>query len=140
MKLFSEFVAADAEANTPVIKKKVVKLEDQPLHFKYYANENDGENQVTDELTDKILGAQSDQINKNKKVLPYQNSEYAEVGVTPLKPVDYSKSQLNVNNLMEPLHNQDLTEIEENEKESQKMKQGQQAKTKDEPVIELTTS
>jgi len=28
MKLFSEFVAADAEANTPVIKKKVVKLED----------------------------------------------------------------------------------------------------------------
>jgi len=54
--------------------------------------------------------------------LPYQNSEYAEVGVTPLKPVDYSKSQLNVNNLMEPLHNQDLTEIEENEKESQKMK------------------
>jgi len=28
MKLFSEFVAADAEANVPVIKKKEVKLED----------------------------------------------------------------------------------------------------------------
>lgn len=54
--------------------------------------------------------------------MPYQNSEYAEVGVTPLKPVDYSKSQLKINDLMEPLHNQDLTEIEESEKESQKMK------------------
>lgn len=136
MKLFSEFVAADAEANTPVIKKKELKLEDQPLHFKYYTN--DGESQ-TDELTDKILGAQSDQINKNKKVLPYSSSD-PETGVTPLKAVDYSRSQLNVNNLMEPLHNQDLAEIEENEKESQKTKQATQSKTKEEPIIELTTS
>ena len=61
MKLFSEFVAADAEANTPVIKKPEVKLEDQPLHFKYYTNDGEGnENQVTDAITDQILGAQSE--------------------------------------------------------------------------------
>ena len=39
MKLFSEFVAADAEANVPVIKKEDPMK--KPLHFKYYANEGD---------------------------------------------------------------------------------------------------
>ena len=36
MKLFSEYVAADAEASEPVIKKE--KPKEQPLHFKYYEN------------------------------------------------------------------------------------------------------
>lgn len=39
MRLFSEFVAADAEANTPVIKPEDPM--DKPLHFKYYKNEGD---------------------------------------------------------------------------------------------------
>ena len=39
MRLFSEFVAADAEANQPKIKK--ADPMEAPLHFKYY--KNDGE-------------------------------------------------------------------------------------------------
>jgi hypothetical protein len=39
MRLFSEFVAADAEASTPVEKKEDPM--DKPLHFKYYKNEGD---------------------------------------------------------------------------------------------------
>jgi hypothetical protein len=34
MKLFSEYVAADAEASEPIIKKEPPK--ERPLHFKYY--------------------------------------------------------------------------------------------------------
>ena len=34
MKLFSEYVAADAEASEPIIKKEPPK--EKPLHFKYY--------------------------------------------------------------------------------------------------------
>lgn len=36
MKLFSEYVAADAEASEPIIKKEPPK--EKPLHFKYYKN------------------------------------------------------------------------------------------------------
>ena len=39
MRLFSEFVAADAEANTPVIKQEDPM--DKPVHFKYYKNDGD---------------------------------------------------------------------------------------------------
>lgn len=39
MKLFSDFVAADAEASEPEIKKEEPK--EQPLHFKFYANEGE---------------------------------------------------------------------------------------------------
>ena len=39
MRLFSEYVAADAEASQPVIKKEDPMK--KPLHFKYYSN--DGE-------------------------------------------------------------------------------------------------
>jgi len=36
MKLFSEYVAADAEASQPIMKKE--KPKEEPLHFKYYQN------------------------------------------------------------------------------------------------------
>jgi len=39
MKLFSEFVAADAEASQPVIKKEDPMK--KPLHFKYYQNNDE---------------------------------------------------------------------------------------------------
>lgn len=39
MRLFSEYVAADAEANTPVEKPEDPM--DKPLRFKYYKNEGD---------------------------------------------------------------------------------------------------
>jgi hypothetical protein len=51
MKLFSEFVAADAEASKPIIKKEEVK--EKPLHFKYYPNEGE---EITENVTDNILG------------------------------------------------------------------------------------
>jgi hypothetical protein len=54
MRLFSEFVAADAEASEPVIKKEDPMS--KPLHFKYYKNDGDSQ---TDELTDTILGEAS---------------------------------------------------------------------------------
>jgi hypothetical protein len=61
MKLFSEYVAADAEASEPIIKKEIPK--EKPLHFKYYANKGDTE---TDQLTDSILGAESHQVNEKR--------------------------------------------------------------------------
>jgi len=54
MRLFSEFVAADAEASTPVVKKEDPMA--KPLHFKYY--QNDGESLV-EQTTDEILGEAS---------------------------------------------------------------------------------
>lgn len=42
MRLFSDFVAADAETSQPVIKKE--KPKERPLHFKYYQNDGEGEN------------------------------------------------------------------------------------------------
>ena len=39
MKLFSEFVAADAEASKPIMKKE--EEYEKPLHFKYYPNEGE---------------------------------------------------------------------------------------------------
>jgi hypothetical protein len=44
MRLFSEFVAADAEASQPVIKKEDPMK--KPLHFKFYANEGEDEETV----------------------------------------------------------------------------------------------
>lgn len=90
MRLFSEFVAADAEASQPVIKKEDPM--DKPLHFKYYKNQGDTQ---TDELTDSILGSASHQVNKNRKEMKYDHSD-PEWGVTPIEPVDYSKAQINV--------------------------------------------
>lgn len=45
LKLFSEFVAAEAEASLPIVKKE--KPKETPLRFKYYQNENE-----SDVLTD----------------------------------------------------------------------------------------
>jgi hypothetical protein len=39
--LFSEFVAAEAEASEPIIKKEIPK--EQPLRFKFYSNDGDEE-------------------------------------------------------------------------------------------------
>ena len=90
MRLFSEYVAADAEASEPVIK-----IEDpmsKPLRFKYYKNDGDSQ---TDELTDSILGEASHEVNKNRKEMKYDHSD-ADWGVTPIQPVDYDKAQINV--------------------------------------------
>ena len=48
MRLFSDFVAADAECSQPAIKKEQPK--ERPLHFKYYQNEGEDENSMTDDL------------------------------------------------------------------------------------------
>ena len=90
MRLFSEFVAADAEASQPVIKKEDPM--DKPLHFKFYKNE--GETQ-TDELTDSILGQESHNVNKNRKVMKYDHSD-PDWNVSPIQQVDYSKAKINV--------------------------------------------
>ena len=50
---FSEFVAAEAEASNPVIKKEDPMK--KPLHFKYESNDGE-DNEVSDALTDSILG------------------------------------------------------------------------------------
>ena len=49
MRLFSEFVAADAEASEPVIKKEDPM--EKPLHFKYYTNDGE-DDQITENLSD----------------------------------------------------------------------------------------
>lgn len=125
MRLFSEFVAAEAETSEPVIKK--ADPVDKPLHFKFYQNDGEEENLVEEE-TDALLGKASHQINKGKVELKYDHSD-AEWGVSPLKPVDYTKSQLDMDTLMEP--------IQTAEKAPVSAKAGQK-KTK--PIIELTTS
>lgn len=78
MRLFSEFVAADAEANEPVIKEE--KPKERPLTFKYYTNEGES---MTEEATDDILGAASEAINKKKVVMKYDNSD-PDYGISPL--------------------------------------------------------
>lgn len=99
LKLFSEFVAAEAEASEPIIKKE--KPKEQPLRFKYF--ENDGEEtNLVDKMTDSILSGASRSLNKNRKELKYESVE-PEVGVTALEPVDYSKAQLDIEKLIEPL-------------------------------------
>ena len=50
-KLFSETVAAEAEANSPVIKEDV-KHEEGPLHFKYYSNDEVGDSALTESEVD----------------------------------------------------------------------------------------
>lgn len=90
MRLFSEYVAADAEASEPVIKKEDPMA--KPLHFKYYKNDGDSQ---TDELTDSILGQASHEVNKNRKEMKYDHSD-SDWGVTPIQPVDYAKAQINV--------------------------------------------
>ena len=77
---FSDFVAAQAEASQPVIKKEDPMK--KPLHFKYFQNDGD-ENEVTDQLTDSILGAQSSEINKKQVKLKYDHSDQ-DWNVTPL--------------------------------------------------------
>ena len=56
MFLFSEFVAADAEASKPIIKEE---KKETPLHFKYYKNEGDDELSLTESIADDILGRAS---------------------------------------------------------------------------------
>ena len=51
MKLFSEFVSANAEASKPIMKKEEEK--EKLLHFKYYPNEGE---EITENVTDNILG------------------------------------------------------------------------------------
>lgn len=78
---FSEFVAAAAEASEPEIKKEDPM--NKPLHFKYFANDGD-ENEVTDSLSDSILGKQSNAINRKQLKLKYDHSD-ADWNVTPLE-------------------------------------------------------
>ena len=56
MFLFSECVAAEAEASKPVIKEE---KKETPLHFKYYKNEGDDELSLTENIADDILGRAS---------------------------------------------------------------------------------
>ena len=116
MKLFSDFVAADAEANQPVIKKEDPMK--APLHFKYYSDDGD-EASMTEVLSDEILGEASHQLTKNKVDMKYDHSD-PDWGVSPIKPVNYQKSQIDLNTLNEPIH----TDL----------------KPKDGEVVELTTS
>lgn len=104
MRLFSEFVAADAEASTPVIKK--VDPMEAPLHFKYYQNEGE-DSQLIEETTDAILGGESKQVTKGKVNLKYDHSD-PDWHIEPISPVDYTKSQLNMNQLMEPIETMDV--------------------------------
>ena len=123
--MFSEFVAAEAESSIPLVKEEV---KEKPLHFKYYANEGEEEGQnLTENLTDQILGAEGRQVNKKRVKLKYDHSDQ-DWGVSPLQPVDYSKAQINVSELMEPLHQLDQDEIKASEG-SQKQE-----------VVELTTT
>ena len=111
MKLFSEFVAAEAEDSKPFVKEE--KPKEKPLHFKYYSNEGEDEdNTLVDSTTDAILGKTSSDINKKKLKLKYDHTD-SDWNVSPMKPVDYSKSQIDVKELMEPLHQLDLDEIKE---------------------------
>lgn len=70
---FSDFVAADAETSQPIVKKEPPK--ERPLHFKYYQNDGEDETQLTEDLTDSILGKASNQINSKKPKLPYDHSD-----------------------------------------------------------------
>ena len=117
MKLFSEFVAADAEANTPVIKKVVEDPMKKPLHFKYYDNDGE-EDKLTEDDADSILGSASQLLTKNKKEMKYESSDL-EQGITPLKPVDYTKSLIDVNKLIEPLAPISVSESEDKKEESE---------------------
>lgn len=94
MKLFSEFVAADAEASEPIIQKAPKK--DAPLHFKYYSNDGE-EDSLTESASDEILGSASAMLNKGKREMKYESEDTVEA-----KPVDYSKS-INMQTLLEPI-------------------------------------
>ena len=52
--------------------------------------------------SDMILSGASQMLNKNKKVLKYDNND-PENGETPNVPVDYSKAQIDIDTLIEPL-------------------------------------
>ena len=54
---------------------------EKPLHFKYFSNGD--EDEVTDNLTDSILGKQSAEINKKSVKLKYDHSD-PDSDVTPL--------------------------------------------------------
>lgn len=75
-------MAADAECSQPAIKKEQPK--ERPLHFKYYQNEGEDENSMTDDLTDSILGKTSSAINKKKPKMMYDHSDPG-WGVTPME-------------------------------------------------------
>ena len=61
-------------------------------------------------MTDSILGAQSNTIDKKSVKLKYDHSDEGS-DVTPLHQVDYSKSKIDINKLMEPLQNVDLEDV-----------------------------
>ena len=73
MKLFSEFVAANAEETLKQEVKRVDPMK-KPLHFKYYANDGEEEG-LTEDTTDDILGAASAQLTKGKVDLKYDHSD-----------------------------------------------------------------
>jgi len=134
MQLFSDFVAADAESSNPVMKKEDPM--DKPLHFKYYQNEGEDENSLTENLTDDILGRASNEINKKTPKLKYDHSDPG-WGVTPTQPVDYSKATKDKSLLYEPLENVPLEDVPE---ELERLRQEEISRSKNEETIELTTS
>lgn len=117
MRLFSDFVAADAESSQPVIKKEPPK--ERPLHFKYYHNEGEDENALTEDLTDSILGKESNNINKKKPKMMYDHSDPG-WGVTPMQQVDYSHAKKDKTLLYEPLQNVDVEDVDQVLKEREK--------------------
>lgn len=132
MRLFSDFVAAGAETSQPVIKKEPPK--ERPLHFKYYQNDGEGENQLTEDLTDSILGKASNQLNKKQPKLIYDHSDPG-WGVTPIQPVDYSKSKKDKELLYEPLQNVDVQDVPQ---VVAQMEKEEQQRNKKEDTVELS--
>lgn len=106
LKLFSELVAAEAEASEPIVKKE--KPKEKPLRFKYY-NNDDETDVLTDIQQDSILGTASKLITKNKPKMMYDSSEPEQVPSSSY--VDYKKATLDVEKLMEPLHLQTAEQV-----------------------------
>ena len=69
----------------------------KPLHFKYFQNDDSDESmEVVDSMTDSILGAQSNAIERKTVKRKYDNDDEGS-DITPLQQVDYSKSKLDIN-------------------------------------------
>jgi hypothetical protein len=79
LRLFSEFVAGEAEANAAPeeVKKKEV---ERPLTFRYYEDDNG----LTANITDEVLATLSVEAKKNDKTLPYSSEYEKELGITPV--------------------------------------------------------
>lgn len=88
LRLFSEFVAGEAEANSAPEQVKEKEVE-RPLTFRYYEDDND--DGLTQNITDSVLATLSVEDKKNDKHLKYSDEYEKELGITPEKPVDYTK-------------------------------------------------